>query len=503
MLQHLYLGFWNSLAPLNLISLLTGMFAGTVGGAIPGISGTMMVAIIIPLTYGMEPTAAIIFLIGIYVGSVYSGSITAILFRIPGAPEAVATTLDGYELNKKGLAGEAMGVSIFSSATGGIFATFVLMFLSPQLAQVALTFGPAEFFAACVLALTVISSLGGKSVLKALVTGLAGLFLATIGIDPMSGVERYTYGLMTLMTGINFVPALIGLFAISEVLRQTEQHLQIKGVKQNLGAKMPGWTMIGRLKGILLRSSILGTIIGILPGIGSTTAALVGYSEAVRWSKEPEKFGTGIFEGVAAPEAANNAGAVATLVPFLTLGIPGGANTALLIGAFIIHNLRPGPLLFVKNPLFVYTIFAGVFLSNFLIIIMGKIFIRYFVRVIQLPYNFLGPAIVILSIVGSFAVRNNIGDVLLMFLFGVGGFFLEKYGYPITPMVIGLVLGPLTESELRRAMLLADNDPTYLFTRPISGTLLAIAIFFIFFPILRRYWESRRKRKAPAGNSKV
>ncbi len=492
--HYFYLGFLNALSPENLVALLGGMFAGTVGGAIPGISGTMMVAIIIPLTYGMDPTAAIIFLIGIYVGSVYSGSITAILFRIPGAPEAVATTLDGYELNKKGQAAEALGVSIFSSATGGLFATLVLMFLSPQLAQVALTFGPAEFFAACVMALTVISSLGGKSVLKALFCGLLGLFFATIGIDSMSGVERFTFGSMTLMTGISFVPALIGLFAISEVLRQTEKFLQIKAGKQKVKAKMPSFHLIRQLKNTLFRSSIIGTIIGILPGIGATTAALVSYSEAVRWSKEPEKFGTGIFEGVAAPEAANNAGAVGTLVPFLTLGIPGGANTALLIGAFIIHNLRPGPLLFVKKPLFIYTIFAGVFLSNFLIIILGKLFIRYFVKVVELPYTILGPAIIILSIVGSFAVRNNMGDVLLMFGFGLMGYFLEKYGYPITPMVIGLVLGPITESELRRAMLLSNNDPLYLISRPISAALLASAVFFIFFPLLRKYWQSRRRK---------
>lgn len=495
--HYFYLGFLNAFTPQNLIALIAGMFAGTVGGAIPGISGTMMVAIIIPLTYGMDPTGAIIFLIGIYVGSVYSGSITAILFRIPGAPEAVATSIDGYELNKKGKAAEALGVSIFSSAIGGLFATLVLIFLSPQLAQVALTFGPAEFFAACIMALTVISSLGGKNVLKALLCGLLGLFFATVGIDSMSGVDRFTFGSMTLMTGISFVPALIGLFAISEVLRQTERFLQIKAGKPKVKAKMPSFHLIRQLKSTIFRSSIIGTIIGILPGIGSTTAAIVGYSEAVRWSKEPEKFGTGIFEGVAAPEAANNAGAVGTLVPFLTLGIPGGANTALLIGAFIIHNLRPGPLLFVKKPLFIYTIFAGVFLSNFLIIILGKLFIRYFIKVVELPYTILGPAIIIFSIVGSFAVRNNMGDVLLMFGFGLMGYILEKYGYPITPMVIGLVLGPITESELRRAMLLSNNDPFYLITRPISGALLATAVFSIFFPLLRKYWQLRHQKASP------
>ena len=497
MTEYLIPGFINMLSPYKLSFLLFGLFLGIIGGAIPGISGTMMMAVIIPLTFGMDPTAAIVFLMGIYVASVYSGSITGILFRIPGAPEAVATTIDGYELNKKGLAAEALGVDLFSSATGGLIGTLILMFLAPQLAKVALNFGPAEFFSACIFALTVLGSLGGKNIFKAFISGLIGLFLATVGIDSMSGVERFTYGNMTLMTGMSFVPALIGLFAMSEVFRRTEQIVKVDGsAKQKFKAKMPSLKLIRRLKWIILRSSLIGTVIGILPGIGSTTAAIVGYSEAVRWSKEPEKFGTGIFEGVAAPEAANNAGAVGTLVPFLTLGIPGGANTALLIGAFIIHNLRPGPMLFVKEPLFVYTLFAGTFLSNVLIIFLGKFFIRYFVRVVSLPYTLLGPCIVILATVGSFGVRNSVGDVIIMFLFGVVGYLFEKYGFPITPMVIAMVLGPIIESSLRRAMLLANNDPIYLLTKPISAVLLIAALFSALYPFIRAYLEKRKAKRA-------
>jgi len=492
MTEYLIPGFLNALSPYNLAFLLSGLFLGILGGAIPGISGTMMMAVIIPATFGMESTAAIIFLVGIYVASVYSGSITGILFRIPGAPEAVATTLDGYELNKKGLAAEALGVDMFSSASGGLFATVVLIFIAPQLAKVALSFGPAEFFSACIMALTVISSLGGKNMSKAFITGLIGLFLATIGIDPMSGTERFAYNSMTLKTGMSFVPALIGLFAMSEVFRKTQEVVKLEGLKKKFQAKMPTLKLMYKLKRVILQSSIIGTIIGILPGIGATTAAIVGYSEAVRWSKEPEKFGKGSFEGVAAPEAANNAGAVGTLVPFLTLGIPGGANTALLIGAFIIHNLRPGPMLFVKEPLFVYTLFASIFLSNFLIIILAKFFIRYFVRIVTLPYTLLGPCIVILAVIGSFGVRNSIGDVVIMFLFGVVGYLFEKYDFPITPMVIAMVLGPIIESSFRRSMLLGNNDPLYFITRPISAGLLIAALFSILFPFIRAYWVKRK-----------
>jgi putative tricarboxylic transport membrane protein len=493
MLEYIIPGFIKILYPSNFIFMLFGLFLGILAGAVPGISGTMMLAVVIPLTFGMDPTSAIIFLIGIYVGSVYSGSITGILFRIPGAPEAVATTIDGYELNKKGMASQALGVDIFSSASGGIFATIVLIFVSPQLAKVALSFGPAEFFAACVLALTVISSLGGKNIIKAFITGIIGLFLATIGIDEMSGVERYTYGNMTLKTGMSFVPALIGLFAMSEVFRRAQEVVKIGEIGKKFSAILPSFKLMANLKWVVLQSSVIGTIIGILPGIGATTAAIVGYSEAARWSKEPEKFGTGVFEGVAAPEAANNAGAIGSLIPFLTLGIPGGANTALLIGAFIIHNLRPGPLLFVREPVFVSAIFAGTLLSNILIIFMGKIFIRYFVKAVSLPYTVLGPCIVILAIVGSFGVRNSMGDVIIMFLFGLGGYFLEKYEFPVTPMVIGLVLGPIAESSLRRTMLLGNNDILYFFTKPISAALLIAAFISLIFPILKKFSKNIKK----------
>ena len=493
MLEYLIPGFIKILNPNNFLFLNFGVFLGIIAGAIPGISGTMMMAVVIPLTFGMDSTSAIVFLVGIYVASVYSGSITGIMFRIPGAPEAVATTLDGYELNKKGLASQALGVDIFSSAAGGIFATIVLIFLSPQLAKVALAFGPAEFFSACILALTVISSLGAKNIVKAFITCTIGLLLATIGIDPMSGVERFTYGNMTLRTGMSFVPALIGLFAISEVFRRTQDFMKIDVTGKKLSAKLPSLKLIADLKWVILRSSIIGTIIGILPGVGATTAAIVGYSEAVRWSKEPEKFGTGIFEGVAAPEAANNAGAIGSLVPFLTLGIPGGANTALLIGAFVIHNLRPGPLLFVREPLFVCSIFAGTFLSNIIILFMGKIFIRYFVKIISLPYTLIGPCIVILAIIGSFGVRNSVGDVFIMFVFGIAGYIFEKHGFPITPMVIGLVLGPIIEASLRRAMLLGNNNPLYILSKPISAGLILMAFISILFPIIRTHWRKTKK----------
>jgi putative tricarboxylic transport membrane protein len=334
----------------------------------------------------MDPTTAILLLVAIYASSVYAGSVSGILFRTPGAPEGVAATMDGHEMAKQGRAGEALGVDIFSSVTGGIFGTLMLALIAPQLAKVALEFGPSEYFAISVLGLSVVSSFGTQSELKALISVLMGLFIATIGIDRISGFNRFTFGTTTLLSGVSFVPAIIGLFAVAEVLNRIREMRGMEGIQARAKAKLPSLKLINRLKGLLLRSSLIGTFIGILPGVGATTAAFVSYSEAVRWSKNPEKFGTGIPEGVAAPEAANNSACGGAMVPLLTLGIPGSAGTAIMLGAFLIHGLKPGPLLFMQQPVLVYSIFVGMLLANLSIIILAKLFIRYFSKVIELPY---------------------------------------------------------------------------------------------------------------------
>jgi putative tricarboxylic transport membrane protein len=485
-------GLINATEPYNLLIIVIGSSLGIMAGAIPGISGTMALALAVPLTYVMNPITALLLLVSIYASSVYAGSVSGILFRTPGAPEGVAATLDGHVMAKKGFAGEALGVDIFSSVTGGIFGTIMLALIAPQLAKVALEFGPSEYFALAVLGLSVVSSLGTKNELKALISVLMGLFVATVGIDKISGFNRFTFGTTTLLGGIDFIPVIIGLFAVAEVLNRIREMRGMEGIRARAKAKLPSLKVINRLKGLLLRSWFIGTFIGILPGVGATTAAFVSLSEAVRWSKHPEKFGTGIPEGVAAPEAANNAACSGAMVPLLTLGIPGSAGTAIMLGAFLIHGLRPGPLLFLQQPKLVYSIFVGMLLANLSIIILAKLFIRYFSKVIELPYNILGPGIIIFCVVGTFAIRNNFGDIWIMVFFAIIGFFMERYGYPLAPIILGVVLGPIAEENLRQAMIISDNDPMVLVSTPLSAALIILSLISLFFPQLRKL---RRRRE--------
>jgi putative tricarboxylic transport membrane protein len=492
MLFHWTQGLFAAIEPYNLLIIVIGSSLGIMAGAIPGISGTMALALAVPITYVMDPATALLLLVALYASSVYAGSISGILFRTPGAPEGVAATIDGHEMAKQGRAGEALGVDIFSSVSGGLFGTVMLVLIAPQLAKVALEFGPSEYFALAVLGLSVVSSLGTKNELKALISALMGLFVATVGIDKISGFNRFTFGTTTLLSGVNFIPAIIGLFAVAEVLNRIREMKEMGGIRARARAKLPSLELIKRLKGLLLRSSLIGTFIGILPGIGATTGAFVGLSEAVRWSKHPEKFGTGIPEGVAAPEAANNAACSGAMVPLLTLGIPGSAGTAIMLGAFLIHGLKPGPLLFMQQPTLVYTIFVGMFLANLSIIILAKVFIRYFSKVIELPYNILGPGILIFCVVGSFAIRNNFGDIWIMLIFAVIGFFMEKYGYPLAPIILGIVLGPIAEENLRQAMIISGNNPMVLIGSPLSAALIILSVLSLFSSQLRKAWARRR-----------
>jgi putative tricarboxylic transport membrane protein len=488
-------GFLSVIEPYHLLIIFIGSSIGILSGGIPGVSGTMAIALAIPVTYAMSPTASLLLLVSLYASSVYAGSISGILFRTPGAPEGAPATLDGYAMAKKGLAGEALGVDIFSSVTGGIFGTIVLALVAPQLAKVALQFGPSEFFALAFLGLSVVSSVGTKNESKAIISVLMGLFVATVGIDMISGFNRFTFGTTSLLSGISFIPTIIGLFAVAEVLKRIREKRGMAGVRSQARAKLPSLKLINKLKGLILRSASIGTFIGILPGVGATTGAFVGLSEAIRWSKHPEKFGTGIPEGIAAPEAANNAACSGAMVPLLTLGIPGSAATALMLGAFLIHGLKPGPLLFIQQPVLVYSVFVAMFLANLSIIILAKLFIRYFSKIIELPYNVLGPGIIIFCVTGVFAVRNNFGDIWIMIIFAILGFFMEKYNYPLAPLILGVVLGPIAEQNLRQAMIISDNNPMVLVSTPISAILIVLSVLSLFSPQLRLLWVKIREAK--------
>lgn len=486
------IGILTVLQPVNILAMIVGMFIGLAIGILPGLGGPMAVALIIPFTFNMEPITGLLIMISLYCTSTYAGSITAILFRIPGEAPAIMMILDGHEMAKKGQAGKALGTAMLSSAIGGLMSTILLVAISLPLSDVALQFGAAEYFAMAVLGLSVCSGIGGKSVLKNVIAAVMGLFLATFGTSPISGTPRFTFGSSGLLMGITFIPAVIGLFAISEVLEQMAKGIdkgKRKGYQEQVKVKigLPSWREILSLKWVFLRSGLIGTFLGILPGVGATTAAFFGYSEAVRWSKNPEKFGTGILEGIAAPETANNAATGGAMVPLLTLGIPGSAVTAVMIGAFLVHGLRPGPMMMMQQPKLVYSIFVGYFFSNLLIILAGIIGIKLLVRVMEFPYYKIGPAIILFAVIGSYALNNSMSDVYIALAFGFAGYILKKLDFGLAPLVLGMILGELAEVSLRRAMLLANFDLTILITRPISGTLIAFSIISLCYPLFQKY----------------
>lgn len=492
--------FLNGLAvvfqPMNLLILTSAVLIGFIGGALPGISGVILVVILLPVTYSMEPTAAFMFLTAIYGSTVFSGLITAILYRAPGTPEAVMTAFDGYPMTQQGQAGKALGIGILSSVIGGLVGTIALIIFTPMLASVALKFSSPEYFALAILGLTVVASLGGRLILG-LIGACLGLFIATIGFDPLTGTPRYTFGNLNLAEGVGLIPVIVGLFAISEVMKRTlgeETHKPIKKVS----VKIFDMPILRKIAITLSRSSLLGVVIGILPGIGASTAAMVSYSEAVRWSKTPEKFGQGEPEGIAAPEAANNAAAMGALVPLFALGIPGSGTTAIILGAFIMHGLQPGPMFMMTSSSLIYAVFAGLFIVNFMILLFSKPFITLFTKLLNIPYSALGPIIIMCCIVGTYSVRNSMFDVWLMLGFGVLGFLLEKLKFPLVSIILGLVLGPIAESELRRTLSMSQGDLSILFTRPISATLIIISLLLLVAAILV---PLRKRARLKAANS--
>jgi putative tricarboxylic transport membrane protein len=491
-------GYLFALQPDNLMVAAFGSLVGVLFGAFPGLDASIAVALFVPVTQAMTPSQAILLLGSMYSGAVYGGQIPAILFRVPGASESVMTTLDGYEMTKKGKAGLALGSGMLSSLLGGLFGVLGLTLITPLLAEVALTFGPTEYFALGILGLTAIASLGSKSQIKALVSGLMGLIMATVGMDQISGCARFCFDLSELKAGISFIPAIIGLFAAAETYNQIYSGQAFTTLDTGMDSKIkvklsfPKLSEWMEMKWSALRSAILGLIIGILPGVGATTGAIVGYSQAVQFSKNPKKFGTGVIEGVMAPEVANASTACGAMVPLLSLGIPGSGTTAIMIAAFLLHGLRPGPLLLTQQKEFAYTIFAGMGLSQFLFCIFGYFTILFFARLRKLPYPYLATGILAFSAVGA----NSMGDLYgmkIMFFFAILGFIMERYSFSVAPMILGLVLGPIIEPSLRRALMLSEYNVWEAFSRPITAGLLLVSLFITLSPIIM---ELRKKKTA-------
>jgi putative tricarboxylic transport membrane protein len=477
----------------HLLMINIGLAAGIIVGALPGLTATMAIAILVPITYGLSSTGGVLLLLGVYAGAIYGGSITAILIKTPGTPSAAATVLDGYEMAAKGQAGAALDMALKASEFGGLFSAILLLFIAPFLAKLALKFGPPEYFALGIFGLSVISSVGEGSVYKGLLMGMLGLFATTVGMDPINGIVRLTFGIDALWNGINVIPAMIGLFAISEIMQKTKtvhQHvgeiLQYDKTKVTMREFFRYWKT-------LVKSSIIGSFIGAIPGTGAAIAAFMSYNEAKRASKHPELFGTGYIEGVAAPEAANNAVTGSAMIPLLTLGIPGDSVTAILMGALIMKGIIPGPQLFVENTEWVYLIMIGFVFINIFMYLQGKLFIKAFVNITKLPTTILIPMLAVLCVVGSYAVNNNISDVFIMLIFGLLAYFLTRYKFPITPMVIAIVLGPLVEQNLRRSLIISEGSSSIFFTRPISLIFLGLSIFIILYPLVRRSFKTFKR----------
>lgn len=494
--NHLIGGFQVAFSWQNLLFCFMGTLFGTLIGVLPGIGPTTGVAILIPVSFGLNPTSALIMMAGVYYGAMFGGATTSILMNIPGESASVMTCMDGHPLAKKGRPGPALGMAALSSFTGGTFAIILLTFLAPTLANYAVSFGPPEYFALTFMGLTLVTSLGGDSLLKGLISATLGLLCACVGLDAISGVARFTFGSMTLLDGVGFIAVAVGLFALSEILENIEEPMEQMVLKTKLKIRtlfpnLQDWKDSYRT---IIRGSLIGFFVGVLPGAGATIASFMSYAAAKRASKHPEKFGTGVIEGVAAPESANNAAAGGAMVPLLTLGIPGSGTTAVLLGALIIHGLRPGPLLFTSNPDFVWGLIASMYIGNVLLLIQNMPMIGLWVKLLKIPYKLLMPLIITIATVGVFATDNNIVDVGIMIFFGAIGYLMRKMHYPPAPFILALVLGPMVERSLRQALTISHGSLEIFFTRPISAVLMVIGLLSLFTPLLKMIW-ARYKQK--------
>ncbi len=474
------------LHPSVLLMVFIGVAGGITIGALPGLTATMGVALLVPFTFGRPPTESLAMLLGIYCGAMYGGSISAILIRTPGTPAAAATVLEGYPLGQKGQAGRALSMALFASFCGGTIGALIMTFLSPVVSRFALEFGPVEYFALALFGLSVIISISGDSVVKGVMSGMFGLLLATIGFDPISGFPRYTFGRVELLEGPAFIPTLIGLFAVSEILNSIEKMGVLKEIKASIDRYIPSWQDIKVSLKNIVKSSLIGTAIGSIPGAGGDIAAFVSYGEAKRSSKHPHLYGTGVIEGVAATEAANNACSGGAMIPLLSLGVPGDAVTAVLLGAFVIQGLQPGPLLYREHLDVVYNVFASMLVANVAMLLVGMAGIRLFARIILVKREILNPVIFVLSLVGSFAMRQNIFDVGLTLGFGVLGWIMMRAKFPLSPILLALILGPMTEANLRRALTISQGRFSILVSRPIAIALFVLAALSLVVGILNQ-----------------
>ena len=450
------------------LALATGIIIGVIGGAIPGMSATMAVALTLPFTFALQPITGILLLLGVYKGGIFGGSIPAILIKTPGTPASSATILDGFPLAEKGEAGRALGMALWASCTADLISNLSLILFAGWLASFALSFGPPEFFTLILFSLTIIAGVSGESLLRGALAAMLGLLLATVGLDLVYGTNRFTLQNPNLMGGLNFIAVLIGLFAIPEVLAMVWHPTAHLGKARKLGKSWVTWADYRRCFKSIVRGSLIGVFLGSIPGIGAAPSAFLSYSEARRKSPNKANFGKGEIEGVAASEAGNNGVAGATLIPLLALGVPGDVITAIIIGAFMVHGLQPGPMMFVTNVDIIYGLFIGLIVSSVFLFLFGSIAIRGFSFVSDIPKRILIPSVLVLCVYGVYAVNNNLFDVGVMIVMGWIGYVMMRFHVPAAPFLIAFILGPLLEDNFRQSMLMSGSNPSILFRGPIT-----------------------------------
>ena len=495
-LQGLAGGFEAALSGPNLFWVMFGVAAGTIIGVLPGLGTPATIAILLPLSVNLEPATALIMMAGIYYGSKYGGSTTSILLNIPGEDASVVTAIDGYQMARQGRAGPALGIAAIGSFIAGTVGLIGLTFLAPAVAELAVIFGPPEYTALMTIGLSMVALLAGRSKVKAIIAGIAGFLLSTIGIDLFSGATRFTMGRIELANGIEFVALCIGLFAIAEVMINIEDKTGYSFFKvpRKLRELFPSRKDLRASSAAIGQGSVVGFFIGALPGAGSTVASFVSYTLAKRLSRHPEEYGKGSIAGVAAPEAANNSATAGAFVPLLTLGIPGSASTAIMLGALYLYGLQPGPRFFTENPDVVWPIIASMYIGNVVLIVFNLPLIPVFASMLRIPYHILYPGIIVISLVGVYSINASLFDVGLVVLFGLLGYVMRKTEFPAAPLVLGFVLGPLFEQSLRRSMVISQGDPTIFLTRPWSLAFLMATVLIFLVPFLL---DRRERARAP------
>jgi len=492
--NNLATGFAVALTPINLLYCFLGSFIGTAIGVLPGIGPPATIALLLPVTYGIPATSAIILLAGIFYGAMYGGSTTSILLNIPGEAASVVTCLDGYQMARQGRAGAALAISAFGSFIAGTLGVVGLMLLAPPLAAFAVKFGPPENFALLVLGLMMVGYLAGESMTKGLIMACLGLLLGTVGLDPIMGTQRFTYGIFKLSEGFEFILVAMGLFGIGEVLANVEQNITAEVFQTKIRGLLPNREEWRTSAAPIARGSLLGFLIGVLPGGGAIISSFISYALEKKLSKHPERFGKGAIEGVAAPESANNSAATSSFIPLLTLGIPGNASIAVIFAALLIHGVRPGPLLVAEKPEVFWGLIASMYIGNIMLLVLNLPLIGLWVKLLRVPYPLLAPLILVFVIIGAYSVNNSVFDVGVTIAFGLLGYVIRKFNFEPAPLVLAMILGPQLEGSLRRSLIYSRGDLMVFFERPIAAALMTLALFMLLSPIFRmvlsrKLWE--------------